>query len=41
MIDSKGSVAAKLREHQSLKHLLDIHYNVIVCHLPVWAQETS
>ena len=26
MMGSKGGVTAKLREHQSLKHLLNVHY---------------
>ena len=29
MMGSKGGVAAKLREHQSLKHLFNIHS---ICH---------
>ena len=34
MTGSKGGVAAKLREHQSLKHLLNVHY---IYHRPVLA----
>ena len=33
MTGSKGGVAAKVREHQSLKHLLNVHY--IRHHLPL------
>ena len=33
MMGSKGGVAAKLRDHQSLKHLLNIRY--ISHHLPL------
>ena len=41
MTYSKGSVAAKLREHQSLKHLLDVHYIRHRLYLPVQTQETG
>ena len=36
---SKGGVAAKLRENQSLKHLLNVHY--ISYGLPYWPVQTQ
>ena len=41
MTGSKGGVAAKLREHQSLKDLLMFTVYVIVWHWPVQAQVTK
>ena len=39
MEGSKGSVAAKLREHQGLNHLLNVHY--IHHHLPLACSDSS
>ena len=41
MTGSKGGVAAKLREHQSLKHLLNVHYIYHVRYWPVQTPVTS
>ena len=39
MTGSKGGVAVKLREHQSLNHLLNVHY---ICHcLPLACSDSS